>query len=116
MNIISARINWNHNFANNPDLEILVEKAPNYKAFRYQENSGRYFAELDGFCHFFYYVQPGEGFGGRDKLPDFHIDGMEVVDAKWARVDDLSKYDFAFSHDKLIMRYVALPENSAIRL
>jgi 8-oxo-dGTP pyrophosphatase MutT (NUDIX family) len=49
---------------------------------------------------------------GNNPLPDLHIDGIEVADAKWAYADDLSKYNFAFSHDTLIRKYVDLAQNS----
>lgn len=84
MNILKAKIDWNHGFMNEPDIHILVDKEPNYKALRYQENSGNYFAELDGFCDFFHYIQPGEGFGGREFEITLVDETTKVLRGPWS--------------------------------
>jgi hypothetical protein len=84
MNIIKAKVDWNHGFSNEPDLRILIDKEPNYKNFRYNENNGHYFAELDGFCDFFYYTKPGEGFGGREFELTMHDGSIRVLKGPWS--------------------------------
>ena len=65
MNIISARVNWHSEYDNSPTFEILVDKFPDRKDFRYKEKNGIYYAELEGLVSFFYYRSPGNGYGGQ---------------------------------------------------
>jgi hypothetical protein len=52
-------------YANDPTLEILVDKMPDRSDLRYKKEGILYYAELDGYVSFFCYRGPGEGFGGR---------------------------------------------------
>lgn len=65
MKILKGRVNWVDGYANDPRLEVLVDKMPDSKDLRYEERSGLYYAEFSGYASFYYYVSPGEGFGGR---------------------------------------------------
>lgn len=69
MKLLKGKVNWMEGFANEPTLQILVDKMPDLKDLRYQEKEGIYYAECDGYVSFYYYVRPDDGFGGRH----FHI-------------------------------------------
>lgn len=64
MKILNARVRWNTGLANDPRLEVLVDKMPPMADLRYEQKDGCYFAQKEGFVSFFYYTGPGEGFGG----------------------------------------------------
>lgn len=44
------------------------------------------------------------------QLTTEHSDPNEVEQAKWVRVEDLDKYDFAFCHDKRIKHFLKIIE------
>ena len=78
MNILSAKINWNANYMNFPDLEIEVDEMPDTKTMRYEERNNIFYAEREGYASYFYYKEPGEGFGGRE-FPITMKDGTEKI-------------------------------------
>ena len=63
MNVLDARVNYNEQYDNLPNLEILVDKIP--KNLVYLDRHPFYFVEKDGYVEFLYYEKPGEGYGGR---------------------------------------------------
>ncbi|MGW8177501.1 MAG: hypothetical protein ACWGQW_01725 [bacterium] len=65
MRLVRGKVNWWEAYANEPGLQILVDKMPDLGDLRYEERNGLYYAEKDGYVSFYYYVRPGEGFGGR---------------------------------------------------
>lgn len=65
MKLIKGRVHWFEGFANDPVLQILVDKLPEMDELRYEEKDGIYYGEKDGYVSFYYYVQPGQGFCGR---------------------------------------------------
>jgi len=65
MNILKGKVDWADGWANEPTIKILVDKMPDLADLRYEEREGLYYAELGGYVSFYYYVRPGDGFGGR---------------------------------------------------
>ena len=65
MRILKGRVNWADGWANEPRVEVLVDKMPDLADLRYEEREGLYYGEKDGYVSFYYYVRPGDGFGGR---------------------------------------------------
>lgn len=65
MKLLKARVRWMEGYANDPTLEILVDKMPELSDLRYQKKGTLYYAELDGYVNFFHYSGPGQGYGGR---------------------------------------------------
>ncbi len=65
MKTLKTRVRWNKEWANDPYLEVLVDKLPKQTELRYQKiGNWLYFAELDGYVSFFCYTGPSDGFGG----------------------------------------------------
>jgi len=77
MKIIAAKIRWNNEWDNDPNLELLVDAFPDYSLLRYEKRGSLYYAELDGYVSFYAYSGPGDGFGGRT-FPITIIDGTQV--------------------------------------
>lgn len=65
MKILKAKVKDYDQFDNLPTLEILVDKIPDNDSLIYEQKGSSYFAEKDGFVSFFYYNEPGRGYGGR---------------------------------------------------
>lgn len=64
MNILKGRVNWKDGWDNNPRLELLVDEIPSKDSLRYEERNDLYYAEHNGYVSFYFYTQPGNGFGG----------------------------------------------------
>ncbi|HRR49605.1 MAG TPA: hypothetical protein P5293_06605 [Bacteroidales bacterium] len=77
MKILDMKVCWYENFDNDPQLQILVDKMPDFDDLLYEKKDGLYFAEKDGYVSFFVYTKPGEGFGGR-VFPITLTDGTKV--------------------------------------
>ena len=80
MKPIACSVNWYEGYANDPVLQIVVDKIPNSEEFRYERKDGLWFAEKSGYVRFFSWHGPGneEGYGNRC----FHIktkDEEEVI-------------------------------------
>jgi len=79
MKALNAKVNWMEKYANEPHLEILVDRIPSLEELLYDvKDEYFYLAEKDGYVRFFYYKQPDEGYAGHH----FHLrmkDGSEVV-------------------------------------
>jgi len=63
--ILSAGVCWNHGAANLPELEILVNKIPNYEEALWECKDGVFYAEQGGIVHMFAGDMLGLGYGGR---------------------------------------------------
>lgn len=53
MKILNARIRWNLEWANDPDLEVLVDRFPSQDEFEFEQKGRCWFAEKDGAVSFF---------------------------------------------------------------
>ena len=80
MKIIGAKVRWNLEWGNYPDLEVLVDELPNRGLLRYQHKENCYFAELpDGYVSFYYWTgQQSQGYGG-SHFPITMADGSQVI-------------------------------------
>jgi len=77
MKILAGRIDWVENYDNAAHLHALVDYIPKLEELRFERRGHLYYAELDGYCRFFCYDRPGEGFGGA--VYHLHMqDGSEV--------------------------------------
>lgn len=65
MKILSAKVEWHEQFINYPNLVLEVDALPDLDTMVYTERNGIYYAERQGYATYLYYVQPGEGYGGR---------------------------------------------------
>lgn len=86
MQIIKGRVNWNEGWNNGPHFELLIDAIPMDEELTYKkipENGGvTYFAELDGYVHFFYSNSNRTGgCGGVCRLEDGTI---EQVGGAWS--------------------------------
>ena len=63
MKILNAKVNWMKGYANDPYLEVLVDKIPR-DDLRYEQKGELFFAEHEGYVSFFAYSGPGDGYGG----------------------------------------------------
>lgn len=68
MKPLDAKIHWSFEYANQPTLQLLVDKIPDTNDMRYEYKDNCYFAEKDSYVKFFYYERPGNGYGGA-KIP-----------------------------------------------
>lgn len=64
MKLLHGYIDWKPRYANEPTLQLKVDKLPDFDKLRYEKRESYYFAEYDGFVRFFSYTRPGNGFGG----------------------------------------------------
>jgi hypothetical protein len=64
MKVLNARIRWNIGWANNPELEILVDKFPALEEFEFENKESLWFAEKDGAVSFFHHSGRDEDEGG----------------------------------------------------
>ena len=84
MKILKGRVDWKEGRANRPRLYLLVDRLPNLDDMRFREREGFYFAERDGYCSFFSYRGPGNGFGGAH-FPITMVDGEKrVLKGPWS--------------------------------
>lgn len=65
MKVLKASVDWKCAYANHPGLRILVDRIPGWEEMLFEEKENCYFSECEGFVKFFYYRNPGDGFGGR---------------------------------------------------
>jgi len=70
MKVLDARVDWMKGYANDPILEILVDKIPSREELVYRRliigEGAIYYAEKGGFVHFLYHNPYNEeGYGGR---------------------------------------------------
>ena len=65
---MKAEVNWMEGWANPPKLVVHMDDYPDAGRFIFEERNGCYFAvdQASGVVRFFYYAQPGRGYGGRD--------------------------------------------------
>ena len=59
--IIKGRVRWYEGYANNPELELLIDRDPPHEEFRFQHRQGLWYAAKDGVVHFFSYEPPTDG-------------------------------------------------------
>lgn len=80
MKPVACSVNWYEGYANDPVLQIVVDRIPNAEEFRYDHKDGLWFAEKEGYVRFFSWNGPGneEGYGNRC-FPIKTKDGEEVV-------------------------------------
>jgi hypothetical protein len=64
MKVLEARVNWKEDCANDPSLEILVDRIPEPDTMRYRRSRNLYYAEQDGYVHFYASGPDGRGFCG----------------------------------------------------
>lgn len=70
MNALDIKVEWNFKWANDPHLQILVDKIPDFKDIvhdikTFDNGDTAVFGEQDGYVHFFYHNPKREtGFGG----------------------------------------------------
>lgn len=71
MKIYSARVDFNHEYANDPKLYFTMDRVPRINEYRYKkisisDESTAYFAVIDPFVSFFIHQAKDErGYGGR---------------------------------------------------
>ena len=78
MKLISHEVDMHRGYANDANYRIRVEGLPPHTELRYEKRGTLYYAEKDGYVHFFHYDRPGDGYGGRH-FPITLTDGTEVV-------------------------------------
>ena len=76
MKILNAKVDWMMNFHNHPSLMVLVDKIPEESVYTHKD--GLYFSNTEGFCRYFAYEKPGDGYGGR-QFPIKMDDGTTKV-------------------------------------
>jgi hypothetical protein len=76
MIILKAHVDWHEGWANFPSIALAVDSLPKMDDLRYEERAGIYYAERDGYVSFFYWTEPGEGYGGRTFVLKM-VDGSE---------------------------------------
>lgn len=64
MKVLKAKIDLVEGYANDPRLQVLVDKMPKQEDLIFDQKGTLYFAELDGYVQFFHYEKPGQGYGG----------------------------------------------------
>lgn len=80
-------IQWHRGWANDPELEIQMTREDyenTVSSFRYTKKQGYYWAEKDGIVSFYYYIQPGPGFGGRKFTLNMQDGSREVLSGPWS--------------------------------
>jgi hypothetical protein len=84
MKILSGYIDWMTHSHNHPYIYVTVDKFPKQEEFVYEKRDGIYFAELDGAVSFFFYVEPGRGFGGHHFPVNMKDGTKEVLIGPWS--------------------------------
>jgi len=80
MKPVACSVEWYEGYANDPRLQIVVDRIPNAEEFRYEHKGGLWFAEKEGYVRFFSWNGPGneEGYCGRC-YPIKTIEGEETI-------------------------------------
>lgn len=65
MRILNAKVEWYKSFHNRPSLAVLVDRMVKSNERVYVERENIHYSEVGGHADYFFYKQPGEGFGGR---------------------------------------------------
>ena len=65
MKILKSKIDWHMKYDNAPTFSLLVDHIPKREELVYSEKDGIYYAEKDGYVSFYYYTEPGRGYGGQ---------------------------------------------------
>lgn len=76
MKIISTTVNWYRDYANSPRFNVVVDHFPSLDELVFTEYKDIYWAEKDGYVHYFAYSKPGNGFGGWSPVINM-IDGSQ---------------------------------------
>lgn len=82
MKILNVKIDPVLDFDNISYFKILVDKIPEDMVYECKDN--HYFAENDGYVEFFYYVRPGEGYGGRHFTLNMKDGTQKVLKGPWS--------------------------------
>lgn len=80
-------INWYHEFANDPVIEISMtqeDHAKNYQAIVYEQKGYSYWAEKDGLVSFYYYTGPENGFAGREFELKMKDGSTQILKGPWS--------------------------------
>ncbi|KKM21339.1 hypothetical protein LCGC14_1636470 [marine sediment metagenome] len=95
MEILKARIDWRERYTSGSSLYLLLKDKPKWEDFRFDKKEGYYFAENQGLVKYYYYLKPGDGFGGR-RFPITMQDGIErVLKGPWSsRASVMNKMGF----------------------
>lgn len=78
MKVLDCRVNWMEKWDNKPYLELMVDRIPEDSEMIFEQKDDLFYAEKDGYVRFFYYSQPGNGFGGA-RYPITMKDGSEMI-------------------------------------
>lgn len=65
MKILKARVDWNKDYDNRPNLVVLVDKMPTHDEMFFTQVDSIYYSVTGGNANYFHYVSPGEGYAGR---------------------------------------------------
>lgn len=83
MNVLEARVNWYEGYANNPELQVLVDEIPKradleYHMIQADKHGVMYHADKDGYVSFMYECFTDRaGYGGRSFNITVHADTPE---------------------------------------
>ena len=97
MKVLKARIDWHFRYANNPSLEILVDKIPPKEDLIYEKRGdawGLYMAILDGYARYYAWNGPGNdgGFYGSE-FPIMTTTGPVTLKGPWSsRAGVMNRY------------------------
>lgn len=99
MKVLKARINWHFGYANDPSLELLVDKIPPREDLIYERRGreggfGLYMAVLDGYAHFYAWRGSGDdgGFYGME-FPIMTTTGPVTLKGPWSsRAGIMNRY------------------------
>lgn len=64
MKILDAKVKPNLEWANSPDLVVLVDEVPSFSEALFTQHNTMYVADTNGYVRYYYYQAPGDGFGG----------------------------------------------------
>lgn len=84
MKIIKIKVDWRDGWANDPRLQVLVDKIPNHNVFNYEEKDGFYYAEYKGYVNFFYYMQPDNGYAGKHFNITMKDGSKKILNGPWS--------------------------------
>jgi hypothetical protein len=107
LELINGKINWNHGWANGPELELKVDYIPHLAELAFTRKGDCFSAEKDGFVQYFYWHEPSgqqSGFGGWNIEINL-IDGSSItLKGPWSsRCQVMNKMGFQTSVEALLI-------------